>query len=485
MVNRWEIHRMSSPSTHANPVVITDLWAERIAGHATLADERLNTRLGLLLTALVSQPSDSLPQACGSSGQAQAAYRFFANERIGPDDLLEPVADATSDACRGLKTMLAVQDSSSLNYTSLRTTTGLGPLNDSPTARGLHMHTTLAVRADGVALGILDQIYWARPEKGRSAPTRRKRSIEDKESYKWLLGIEAAEAAWDTLPIDQRPRLIHVMDREGDVHEVMQRVTNSPHYAVIRCGQNRSVAGPIDKAFAASEAAAVFATVTIDQPRSQQGQTPISPARRITLNLRKVQLTLSPNPEKHPHLEPLNWTLIDAREAEPASGSEPLHWRLWTNLPITTLDDVLEALRFYALRWRVEDFHLTLKSGCQIEKLELEDAERLIKAAILYSAVAIRIVALRDLARVEPNTPCTAILTQDEWQPLWLRFSKTKLTALTTPPTIEQAIRWIGRLGGHLGRKRDGMPGVRTLWRGLRDLSLLAAGFHIGRTMTR
>jgi hypothetical protein len=109
----------------------------------------------------------------------------------------------------------------------------------------------------------------------------------------------------------------------------------------------------------------------------------------------------------------------------------------------------------------------------------------LIKAAILYSAVAIRIVALRDLARVEPNTPCTAILTQDEWQPLWLRFSKTKLTAQTTPPTIEQAIRWIGRLGGHLGRKRDGMPGVRTLWRGLRDLSLLAAGFHFGRTMTR
>ncbi len=158
---------MSSPSTHANPVVITDLWAERIAGHATLADERLNTRLGLLLTALVSHPSGSLPQACGSSGQAQAAYRFFANERIGPDDLLEPVADATSDACRGLKTMLAVQDSSSLNYTSLATTTGLGPLNDSPTARGLHMHTTLAVRADGVALGILDQIYWARPEKGR------------------------------------------------------------------------------------------------------------------------------------------------------------------------------------------------------------------------------------------------------------------------------------------------------------------------------
>lgn len=473
---------MSSPSQVAFPVADTELWASRIAGHASLADERLNTRLALLLSAMAAQPSDSLPQACGDSSQAQAAYRFFANQRISPDDLLQPVADATSDACRGLQTLLAVQDTSSLNYSTLRITQGLGPINDSPNARGLHVHSTLAIRPDGVTLGVLDQIYWARSPKEPNAPKREERPIEEKESYKWLLGIEAAEAVWESLPDDQRPRLIHVMDREGDVHEVMERVTNSPHYAVIRCAQNRSVAGPIDKAFAASEAAPVFASVAVELPRSQPGQ---KSARRVTLQLRKVQLTLRPNTKKHPHREPVTWTLIDAREVDPAPDSDPLHWRLWTNLPLTTLDDVLEALRFYMLRWRVEEFHLTLKSGCQIEKLELEDAERLIKAAILYSAVAIRIVALRDLARVEPNTACTAILTQDEWQPLWLRFSKAKLTAQTVPPTIEQAVRWVGRLGGHLGRKRDGMPGVRTLWRGLRDLSLLAAGFHIGRTMPR
>jgi hypothetical protein len=480
MVNRREIHRMSSPSPIIFPIADTELWASRIAGHACLADERLNTRLALVLSALAAQPSDSLPQACGDSSQAQAAYRFFANQRIAPDELLQPIADATGDVCRGLQTLLAVQDTSSLNFSTLRTTQGLGPINDSPRARGLHVHSTLAIRPDGVALGVLDQIYWARSPTEPNDPKQKERPIEEKESYKWLLGIEAAEAAWEAIPDDQRPRLIHVMDREGDIHEVMERVTNSPHYAVIRCAQNRSVAGPIDKAFAASEAAAVFATAAVEPPESQPGQ---KPARRIRLHLRKVQLTLRPNPKKHPHREPVTWTLIDAREAEPAPGSEPLHWRLWTNLPLNTLDDVLEALRFYMLRWRVEEFHLTLKSGCQIEKLELEEADRLIKAAILYSAVAVRIVAIRDLARVQPKAPCTVLLTPDEWQPLWLRFSKTKLTKETEPPTIEQAVRWIGRLGGHLGRKRDGMPGVRTLWRGFRDLSLLAAGFHIGRTM--
>jgi hypothetical protein len=482
MVNRWEIHRMSSPCSHTNPVDDTELWASRIAGHASLPDERLNTRLGLLLTALAAKPMDGLPQACGCSSQAQAAYRFFANQRFAPDDLLQPVVDATSEACRGLQTLLAVQDTSSLNFSTLQTTKGLGPLNDSSKARGLHMHTTLAVRDDGVTLGILDQQYWARPVLGRSAPERRERPIEDKESNKWLLGIEAGEAAWESLPADQRPRLIHVMDREGDVHEVLQRVTHSPHYAIIRCGQNRSVAGPIDRAFTASEAAPIFATVPIDLPNASQGKPSALQLRKVTLTLRKVQLTISPDPSKHPGRQPLTWTLIDAREDNPASGSECLHWRLWTNLPIRTLDDLLEALRFYAFRWRVEDFHLTFKSGCRIEKLELEDAERLTKAAILYAAVAVRIVALRDWARVQPAAPCTTILTPDEWQSLWVRFSKTKLTAQTKPPTMEQVVRWIGRLGGHLGRKRDGMPGVRTLWRGFRDLSVLAAGFHAGRT---
>jgi hypothetical protein len=483
MVNRWEIHRMSSPSSLTNPVADTELWASRIAGHASLADERLNTRLGLLLSTLAAKPSDSLPQACGCSSQAQAAYRFFANQRIAPDDLLQPVVDATSDACRGLTTLLAVQDTSSLNFSTLKTTKGLGPLNDSPRARGLHMHSTLAVRDDGVTLGILDQQYWARPAVGRSAPERRQRTIEDKESNKWLLGIEAAEAAWESLPAEQRPRLIHVMDREGDVHEVLQRVSNSPHNAIIRCGQNRSVAGAIDKAFTASEAAPVFATVTIELPYVSQGKVPVLQRRKVTLTLRKVQLTISPDQSKHPRRQPLTWTLIDAREDSPASGGERLHWRLWTNLVISTLDDILQALRFYAFRWRVEDFHLTFKSGCRIEKLELEDAERLTKAAILYAAVAVRIVALRDWARVQPEAPCSVVLTADEWQSLWVRFSKTKLTAQTKPPTIEQVVRWIGRLGGHLGRKRDGMPGVRTLWRGFRDLSILAAGFQAGRML--
>ena len=470
-----------SPSTSDPLCLNSEVWAARIANHAELADQRLNTRLGMVITTLAAKPCDSIPQATSSCSQAQATYRFFSNQRIDFDDLLQPIADTTIDFCRGLPTLLAVQDSSSLNYSTLTSTTGLGPLNDSETAQGLHMHTTLALRPDGVALGLLAQSFWARPLKKRTDDERRKLAIEEKESSKWLDGIEAAEAAWESLPPEERPQLIHIMDREGDIHEVLQRITDSPHFGIIRCAQNRLVAGDLNTTFAAVEAAPLLGTVTIDVPRAAYKPEPKIPKRQARLAVRVVTLTITPSNKKYPHRQPVVWTLVDVRETEAPAGVEPLHWRLWTNLPVLTLDDVQVVLRYYSFRWRIEDFHLILKSGCQVEKLELETAERLSKAALLYAAVAVRLLALRDLARVEPNTPCTTVLTDDEWQVLWGRFAKAPLTAQTPPPTINQVVRWIGQLGGHLGRKRDGMPGVRTLWRGFRDLTILAGGYRLGK----
>jgi Transposase DNA-binding/Transposase Tn5 dimerisation domain len=485
MVNRTEVFRMSSSSSSSPhiPQLDSQLWASRIAGHAELADERLNTRLGVVLATLAAKPLDSIPQANSSCSQAQGMYRFFANQRIDFDDLMQPVADGTLDLCHDVKTLLAVQDSSSLNFTSLKTTTGLGPIGNAAKARGLRMHTTLAVRDDGVTLGLLGQSFWGRPAEKRTGKKIRKLPIEEKESHKWLDGIEAAEAGWQALPAEQRPRLVHVMDREGDIHEVLQRISDSPHYGVIRCAHNRSVAGDLDYAFATVEAAPLLGVVSIDVPRAAYQPVPNTPQRQARLSISAVTLTITPSRKKRPNRQPVTWTLLDVRETDPPVGVEALHWRLWTNLPADTLDDILEILRFYGFRWRVEDFHLILKSGCQIEKLELETADRLSKAALLYAAVAVRILALRDLARVQPDAPCTLIVAEEEWQVLWVRFAKTKLTAHTQPPTIQQVVRWIGRLGGHLGRKRDGLPGVRTLWRGFRDLTVLACGFRAGKNL--
>jgi hypothetical protein len=462
-----------------NPLVFpsNNLWATHIAGSGDFPDERHNTRLGVILETFANKPSDSIPQATGSAGQAKGAYRFLENPRLEVDDLLQPLVDTTVDACRGTGTLLAIQDSSSANYSKLTHTQGLGKINDSD-ARGILFHTTIAVRADGVPCGLLHQWLWTRPPEAPPKDYQSERRfipIEEKESYKWLAGIEAAEAALDALPAPERPRLIHVFDREGDIHEVLEHISGSPAGAVIRATYNRSVAGAVHKAFTAVATAPLLGRHVVRLP-ARHGVA----ARQATLELRSCSLTITPS-HNYPRRQPIDWTLVEAREIDAPPGVEPLHWLLWTTEPAQTLADVLEILRIYHLRWLVEDFHLTLKSGCCIEDLQLETAERLEKAIVLYSAVALRIVALRQLSRTQPDAPCTLVLTIEQWQALHTHFRGTPPTAATPAPTVKQATLWIGRLGGHLNRKRDGMPGVRTLWRGWRDLTILVHGYRAGR----
>jgi hypothetical protein len=453
----------------------SELWAAHIASQAEFPDERLTSRFGITLKMLADKPLDPFPQAARNAGQAKATYRLLMNKRLQVDDFLQPLVDTTVDACHQQPTILSIQDSSSVNFSSLTSITDLGRLNHTD-ARGLHVHTTIAVLPDGLALGLLHQSFWSRPfDQKPHNGNQRKRAIDDKESYKWLEGIQAAEAAIDGLAPADRPRLIHIFDREGDVHEVMEYISDSPHGAIIRAAQNRSVVGEIDAAFAAIAATPRLGVHRLDRP-SQSG----TKRRAAQLELRSVKLTTASS-HNYPKRQPISWTLVEAREVDPPVGTEPLHWLLWTTEPAGTLAEVVELVRQYGLRWRIEDFHLTLKSGCQVEKLQLETAERLTKAIVLYSAVALRIMALRDLAREQPTAPCTVALTTEQWHALFIHFEERQPTAADKIPTIKQATLWIGRLGGHLNRKRDGMPGVRTLWRGWRDLAILVAGYRAGR----
>jgi hypothetical protein len=455
--------------------VSADLWAAQLAGHATLPDQRLNTRWATVLACLAAKPADSIPQAFGNWAQAKATYRFFDNERVQREALLMSLVRSTVQSCRTFPVIYAIHDSTSFNYSSLKQTTGLGLLNDSDEARGIHLHSTLALRPDGVPLGLLHQSYWVRPPEEKSAQSRQ-RPLEERESFKWLDGVAATEQALTALSAADRPRVIHLMDREGDIHEVLEYLADSPDGAVIRCCHNRKVAGERDTAVAAVQAAPLlgYSTVTVKA-------SPTQPARQAKLALRSVTVALTPTAHKRGRRS-VPYTLVEAKEVEHAAAvTEPLHWLLWTTESATTLAEVQAVVGMYTLRPRIEDFHLTLKSGCQVERLELETAQRLEKALVAYSGVAVRIVALRDLARQEPEASCEQVLSRDEWQVLWIHFRGEPPTEQTPPPRVAEVVKWIGRLGGHLGRKRDGMPGVRVLWRGWRDLQLLVAGYRAGR----
>ena len=351
-----------------------DWRAAEFAQFAQLPDARLNRRLTEILSVFARHSYVSIPQACGSVASAKATYRFFDNRRVTIPALLETITAVTASHCRGAAVVLAVHDTTSMNYSKLTKTTGLGPIGSSETAKGLYVHTSLALRPDGLPIGLLHQETWSRPP-GKRTTDHHQLPIEEKESCKWFDGIAGTEMAFEQLPADERPRVIHLMDREGDIHEVLEAIVDSPDGAVIRCTHNRVIDDPIGHAHDAVAAAPRLGTKKIDVP-AQHGHR----KRTAIVELRSITTEIVPT-RKHPwqaDREPFTCSLVEVREVNPPDGVEPLHWLLWTTEPAVTLDESIEILRLYKLRWRIEDFHLAIKSGCRVEALELEDRKSVV-----------------------------------------------------------------------------------------------------------
>ena len=179
------------------------------------------------------------PGISSPAAACKATYRFFSNHRITVEHLDEAVAAATVEQCRGHSTVLVVHDTTSLNYSAITGTQGLGPVGSAGHAQGLYLHSTLALRSDGVALGLLHQECWSRSRSERGAVIIRPLPIEEKESRKWLVGIGGGDSCFGRAAKTERPRVIHLMDRESDIHEVLEAIADSTDGCVIRCKYNR------------------------------------------------------------------------------------------------------------------------------------------------------------------------------------------------------------------------------------------------------
>jgi hypothetical protein len=447
------------------------VWAQQVATAADLPDQRLQSRLTAILVDTLENPSASIPETTGGdAGQAKATYRFYTNHRVRALALHQGFTLATAQQSLDEDVLLIPQDTTTLNFTG-SSIPELGPIDSGGLARGVHLHTALAVTGSGQVLGILHQQYWARPQPGQVGP-------EEKESAKWIHGLDGAREALYTAAGDRPgPRLIHIMDREGDAYEVMMAIEDAGDSAIIRCAQNRRVDDPLGTAHRAVHSQPVLGRTVV--PVDRKGGVP---QRLAFVDVRSLRVTLKPDLEKYPHAWPMTWNLVEVSEPAPPGGVEPVHWLLWTREPAASAEEALEVVRKYTCRWPIEEVHLVLKSGCQVEALRLETWDRLEKAVRVNAAVATRIVSLRDLARETPEAPALEVLEADEAAALVTHFGKGKPIPVTEL-TIGQAVLWIGRLGGHLNRKGDGMPGVRTLWRGLHNLSLLVAGFRAGKQL--
>lgn len=458
-----------------------DIDMAAVLGTVELDDARLETRFQILVTTLAEHPEQSLPQACGDWTHTMAAYRFFANPAVVPEAIREGLARATAARCQSEERVLVVQDTTSLDYTSHRKTTGCGPL-EHPAHAGLFVHTSLAVSTAGVPLGVIDQQVWARdPETVGSRHQRKQRPIEGKESAKWLRGLRATEVR-----LGPAVSVLTVADREADVYELFALAQTLHGDWLLRARHDRRLVGQEGRLLAAVEQAAVVARERLEIPRAGERA-----ARVAELAVQCATVTLQP-PQRavgviaqwwqaHPTTErlaptvlrPVRVGVVLVTEVGAPEGVEPLRWLLLTSLPVETVEQALVCVGYYRLRWRVERYHFVLKTGCRIERLQLREAERLERALVVYAAVAWWLLWLTYLARAQPEAPCSIVLEPQTWQALYATHHKT-LVLPAQPPDLRTAVRWIAQLGGFLARKGDGEPGVQTLWRGLRRLEDIA-----------
>jgi len=455
-------------------------WAEEEFGALDVGDERLRERAYLLARDFLARPRANIPEACdGSTAKVKAAYRFFQNPQVGMDAILLSHAQATVDRVRAHPVVLAVQDTTDLDYTHhALATLDLGPLQSADDLTvGLKLHETIAFTPQGLPLGLLDAQCWARD--GSAAEKDDGRPIEEKESFRWL---ESYRKVAEVQKLCPDTMLVSMGDRESDIYELLEEAcadsAEPKPKLLIRAhrGRQRKVHDPLRVEgqslwdFMARRPVAAYQGLMIPGNGNRK-------ERKATVAVRHARVRLKP-PEGHKGPGVWVWAIYaHETDYDPAEVEHPISWMLLTTVDTSTTEQALEHLLWYAKRWGIEVFHRILKSGCRIEDRQLGNADRLQAAIAFDLVIAWRVQWLMAQSRQTPHVACDDILTEEEWKPLYAYVHKRPPPE--KPPTLREAIRLIAKLGGFLGRKRDGEPGPMVLWRGLTRLPDLVAGWRM------
>ena len=441
---------------------------------ADFGDLRLNKRFSILARELASRPSLSINEASTDWAAAKAAYRFFDNPKVKPDSVLSPHFLSTELRCESHQTIIAVQDTTVLDFSSHHKTEGLGLTGVSGESafesRGLHVHTTLALSEAGLPLGLLDVQTWARQRQKTKGHDHVKIPLQEKESFRW---IQSLRVATEKTP---KSKLIMLADREADIYELFEEALDLGSDLVVRLQHDRIILDENQDYLRVSDELAltkVIGATTIEIPQNGSRL-----ARVATMEVKYALVTLSAhgrglktvqNRKRHD----LDLFVVDLFEPNPPPGERALHWRLFTTLPVESKSDALKIVDYYRKRWMIENYFKALKTGTGVEKARLNEAYKLECYLSLLMVVAWRIMWMTHLSRHMPQVSCEKMLTSSEWKVLWLtrhrryiKEGKMKPIPPESPPTVYEAVRWIAMQGGFLGRTGDKEPGLTTIWRG-------------------
>jgi hypothetical protein len=395
------------------------------------------------------------------------------------------------------QTLLAIQDTTTLNFSTRSSLKGQGLIGKSKASEttGLHLHNTLLVGATTNRIyGLLGAKIYARDcNRSKQAPgTRNREPIEQKESYRWIESYNLTKKSQEEL--NTGAEFVNVGDREADIYELLKEASLHQEQGIgllVRCKHNRVLKLPKTNKDKADEKSVRLWDLLSESPERGKMQVDLPRARGIkprTANLviryQKIEVEVPAHKKKYLGMKgSVHLTVLEIKE----EGNEELCWRLLTTEKITTLAAAKKIVRWYQLRWQVEVLHRVLKTGCRVEHRQLREMRRLKPMIALDLIVACYLMGMISDSRSNPAGAASAWLEEDEIEALdayHQQRKKIKKRSSDAPLSIEEAVSRIGKLGGHLGRKGDGPPGAQTMWKGLQKLQTLTEAWKLFKTFS-
>ena len=466
----------------------TARWAEEEFGRAKLGDRRRTRRLVALASEVARRPAGTVTRTCRSTASREGAFRLLENGAVRAVAMLRSMQEATGARSAEGQTMFVAVDGTSLHITDTRRRKGVGSIGARDRgARGLQVMTALAVNDQGVPMGIAGQRMWARNARSKRDP--KGRPEDGGENTHWRDVLEDCRSTLSEIAPGTTPW--YQLDRGADCWQVLTYAKETSIVLTVRAVHDRRLDSGVDRLWRVVEKSAVIARKWVDVPAREQRQRrqrigrtrinqliPACPARRAKVAIRAATVPLRVSTPSGMKTLEFNAVLIH----EVKRAKEPIAWMLLTTRPVDSRDAVLEVVRGYTFRWRIEDFHRAWKRGlCRVEDTQLRSRAAIEKWATLLASVAARAMRLVHQARLTPDAPATNELTPIEIEALIaLRQPKNFSGSV---PTLGQAVRWIADLGGYVGPP-NGPPGATVIGRGLDDVLLAARAFE-GRDKKR
>ncbi len=467
---------------HARPC---EEWAKVQLSRVDLGDRRRQRRLEALLGQVASQPGCGLPQQCGHGAPLKGAYRLLQSKHVCHQSVIQSAVQATVELLgeqSSSRVVLAVQDTTTLNFTSHHALSGRGPVGrGGDKMQGFYMHSTLLLGERQLVHGLLECEIYARDaamQQKRKPGERNRQPCQQKESHRWVRSLERSAWLCGQLPAERI--VVNVADREADMYELfiraqeLRQIHGERLHVLVRAQHDRVLEDQATRmwGYLKGQPAMMCWEVGLPHARSIHQEQ----RRRVEALWSEVELSVPAHQSKYQgSQQPLKLTLIAVREPSPPEEETALEWVLLTTWPVGELQDLRRVVDWYARRWQIEVMHRVLKSGCKVEERRVQEAAAMQVMMTLDLLTAVRIMSLLDATRQDSGAPADQWLHADELAVLRARNNQTE----QTPVNMGQAMRWIAQMAGHPTAPSSPPPGAERLWRGLNKLHHLVEGWRL------